>query len=342
MPALDHAGRPDVLTLRDLTDGGNALLTYLYPVPGRGEEHAAVAVEQAEVCGPDGTSPRHLDDGALAVLPPETCHAGARVGEVARILRKQRATAVVLAGPGHEPPDPGTVSALGEAVAAAGLPLLVPVRPAPAWQVVAAVRAARHQAAAAHAVRLADLMGRVDRVYRAGEGPDGLLSHLGGATDAGVYLAEPASTGWRLLASDGCEDALREARDRGTESGGDTVRTSGGDHVLLVAVGDRAPHPVLAGVRDRDHGPWPRHLREVLVLAATQTALLQRHPATAAPVSAEAEPEEPVTVEPAAVEPVAVEPRSPEGEPEAPEPAEAATDGPRVFIPSQPTIAPTG
>ncbi|MDT0382079.1 hypothetical protein RM572_25290 [Streptomyces sp. DSM 42041] len=303
MPVLDLPGRPDVLTLRDLTDGGNPLLTYLYPVPARAEEHGRYTVEQAEVCGADGSSPRDLRPGALAVLPPDACRAGARVGDVARVLTRQRAGAVVLAGPGHEPPDPGTVSALGEATSAAGLPLLVPVRPSPAWQVVAAVRAARHHAAAAHALRLAALMRCVDGLYRAGDGPEGLLAHLGESTDAGVYLAAPSSTGWRLLADDGCEEALLKARAHGTGPSGAAVRTAVGDHVLLAAVGDRGPFAVLAGVRGLEAGPWPDHLREVLVLATTQTALLTRRAA-----------------------------RTPET---APAPGS-------LFIPRQPTSAPTG
>jgi hypothetical protein len=261
-----------VLTMRDLTGGSDPLLTYLQPAPGDPDTQAVRTVETAEVCDAAGTAARPLQRGALAVLPPETCRSGTDAGAVARALVEQGAGMVVLAGPGPEEPDAGTVSALAEAASAAWLPLLAPTRPAPAWQVLAAIQAARHHAAAAHARRITGLLDRVDRLYRKVQRPEELLPYLSQATDAGIYLATPGSTGWNLLADDGCRASLWQARRHGTAT---ALRTTSGQHLLLAPVGDRAPHPLLAGVRDADTGPWPTHLRETLALAGTQAALLR-------------------------------------------------------------------
>ncbi|MDT0382591.1 hypothetical protein RM572_27945 [Streptomyces sp. DSM 42041] len=189
-----------------------------------------------------------------------------------RTLAGQGGAAVVLAGPEAQPH--GDVTELASACAAAQLPLLVPSRPAPAADVVDTVHTAMRQAATAHAQRATSVLRVVDRLYRSSGAPDALLPHLGDITDAGVYLANPGSYGWNLLKALGCWEALMLARRQGART---AVVSDSGQHIVLIPFGHYAPHPVLIGVRDAQAGPWPTHLRDLLTLAATQTALL-RHP----------------------------------------------------------------
>lgn len=252
-----------MLTMEELTAGPAAILRYLDPSGVAATRASTRTVDAVEVCGPHWRLPPERGRVGLAILPadaPRPADAGAAM----RALVRNGVVAAVLTAPPGERVEGGSVLA---AAVRAGLPLLTPVGDWGTQETAHRVMRRQLVVEREHASLPGQLLELAARLYRRGEGPDRLLSEVAAATGGPVAFVEPGEEEWEALAGEHGRILARVRRGQMQTA----ALLDEGEHVLLHAVGQEAPHQVMAAWRAT---PWPQHLRELLSQAASQAAML--------------------------------------------------------------------
>ncbi|MEU2086537.1 helix-turn-helix domain-containing protein [Streptomyces albus] len=249
----------------DLTQGIKPPLHYLEAPVSR----APRLVEQVVVCA-DTWSPTAGGDGQIRgalVIAPSSAKWLDTAGETERrmrVLERQGAVGLVVAAHARDVPLlVQTASRRGT------LPLMVPAFTCNVTTLQTILQRHQIEALRHHARQQARLLEMTPRLDLTGEGPQRLIKWLERQTGARVtIIRERTDPIWRAMAEAGNNRLLTDLRNGRVSTG--TLDT-GGQHYVLHAVGNTAPHRILAARRPT---PWPYPARTLVPKVCGQLTLV--------------------------------------------------------------------